>query len=73
MRLGLMLIAVVACTDNNGTGDDQPSETDDPTDDVGTDTDPIGDTDETDTDVPPENVCALFDEAVLAGRYPLNL
>ena len=23
-------------------------------------------------DVPPENVCALFDEAVVAGRYPLN-
>jgi uroporphyrinogen-III decarboxylase len=24
-------------------------------------------------DVPPENVCAMFDEAVLAGRYPLTL
>lgn len=24
-------------------------------------------------DVPPGNVCALFDEAVVAGRYPLNL
>ncbi len=24
-------------------------------------------------DVPPENVCALFDEAVIAGRYPLDL
>jgi len=24
-------------------------------------------------DVPPENVCALFDEAVTAGRYPLSL
>jgi len=24
-------------------------------------------------DVPPENVCAMFDEAVQAGRYPLAL
>lgn len=23
-------------------------------------------------DVPPENICAMFDEAVLAGRYPLK-
>jgi len=24
-------------------------------------------------DVPPENVCVMFDEAVVAGRYPLAL
>jgi uroporphyrinogen decarboxylase len=24
-------------------------------------------------DVPPENVCAMFEEAVAAGRYPINL
>jgi uroporphyrinogen decarboxylase len=24
-------------------------------------------------DVPPENVCAMFDEAIKAGRYPINL
>ena len=23
-------------------------------------------------DVPPENICAMFDEAVVAGRYPLD-
>jgi uroporphyrinogen decarboxylase len=24
-------------------------------------------------DVPPENICAMFDEAIKAGRYPINL
>lgn len=54
MRLWLVLPAVAACTDNNDTGGDQPSQTDDsPTDDVGTDTDLPADTDDTDdTDVP---------------------
>ncbi len=53
MRPWLMLPAVVACTGAPDTGDDLPSETEDPTDDGGTDTDLPEDTDtDEDTDVP---------------------